>query len=392
MYRRWLNSKMGQFLIVSLLLSFVLILRLRGSIFRLAPDASYDIFSDTRNHPFSSIFSFADGYLSILPRLMAHVVVIAPIEYTAILSSSFTSLFWILAGLTVYFCMKELVKSWQWSILAALMVVLVPSARESSLGNIGNVRWQLFIILAVAGSSPYFVSKFSKSLIFIAFITGLSHPLAIIATIPLAFQYISSGATMRKKLGGPLLAVALTFLIQVGVHFRLGRGAIRGGITHWWANPPIFWLFNWLFPVFLCLFVVVLLFLANRGRISFESPTLSLAITGFLIGSISWIQGGIADRYFVVPTVLGWIALILLYTSSRQQFPKVSIAIFLPIALVLTLGAFKWFGPSSFIDSGPTWSSEVRRLKIVCRESPTAFVEATLSAGSAEILCTNLAD
>ena len=370
----------------------LLVSRLRGAIFRLSPDASYDVFADARNHPFSSIFSFADGYLSILPRLMAHIIVIAPIEYTAIFSSFFTSFFWVLAGLTVYFSINEMVKSWQLSILASLMVVLVPSARESSLGNIGNVRWQLFVILAVAGASPYFVSRFSNSFVLIALITGLSHPLAIIATIPIVFQYIFGAATIRKKLSGPLLTVAFTFLIQIGIHFRLGRGAIRGGITHWWANPPIFWLFNWLFPVSLCLFVVVLFFVANKAKISSELPTLSISMTGFLIGLISWIQGGIADRYFVVPTVLGWIALISLYNSSKQQFPKVSNLIFLPISLVLAIGVFKWFGPSSYIDSGPTWSSEVERGRIECLNTGVATIDLQMPVGTTEVPCSDLED
>jgi len=386
------NRRYWTYLFLASLYSVLLAFRLKGAIFRLSPDASYDIFDDARNHPFSSIFSFSDGYLSILPRLMAHIIVIAPVEYTAIFSSSFTSLFWIFSGLTVYFCTNELVNSKRWSILAALMVVLVPSARESSLGNIGNVRWQLFIILAVAGSSPYFVAKFSKLLILIALITGLSHPLAVIAIIPIAFQFINSAEPMRKKLKGPLLAVGCTFLIQVGIHFRLGRGAIRGGITHWWANPPIFWLFNWIFPIALCLFIVVLFFATNRVSRNIASPTLTLAVTGFLIGLISWIQGGIADRYFVVPTVLGWIAFISLYKSSKQKFPFASALAFFPVALLLLIGSYKWFGPSSYINSGPTWSSEVERGRVECLKTGAATIELQMPVGTTEVPCSDLED
>ena len=321
---------------------------------------------------------------------MAHIIVMAPIEYTAIFTSSFTSLFWILAGLTVYFCTNEVVGSWQWSILASLMVVLVPSARESSLGNIGNVKWQLFIILAVAGSSSYFVSKYSKLLILIAFMTGFSHPLAIIATIPIIFQFINAAAPMRKKLRRPLMVVWVTFLVQSGIHFQTGRGAMRGGTTHWWANPPTFWLFNWIFPVGLCLFVIILFLVTNRESRCITSPTLTLAITGFLVGLISWIQGGIADRYFVVPTVLGWVALILLYKSSRKRFPFVSVFTFFPIALLLAVGTYKWFGPSSFINSGPTWSSEVERGRAECFKTGAETIELQLAIGTTEVQCNYL--
>jgi hypothetical protein len=36
--------------------------------------------------------------------------------------------------------------------------------------------------------------------------------------------------------------------------------------------------------------------------------------------------------------------------------------------------------------------SEVERLRVVCKEEPTEIVQATLSAGVAEIRCKNLTD
>ena len=365
---------------------------MRGAILRLTPDASYDIFSEARNRPFSSIFSFADGYLSLLPRMMAHVIVIAPIEYTALFSIMFTSLFWVIAGVIVAYCVKAEVKNSYWAVMAAIMVALAPGARESSLGNIGNVRWQVFIMLAVAGSSFAFVAKFPKTFFCIALITGLSHPLAVLATIPILISFVNPEYRRQKGRLAALVIVGITFLIQLAVFLRIGRGAIRAGITHWWSNPPIFWWFNWLAPIALAIFVAVIAIVVYKFGKSNSTMAVSLALTSFAIGSVSWVQGGIADRYFVVPTVLSWCALVLLFVNIRTYLPKLSSLIFLSIALVFAFACFKWFGPSSYLNSGPTWQSEVTRLRAICKENPTEIVQATLSAGVAEIRCKNLTD
>ena len=392
MYRRWLNNSFLRFIALSALLGLTMLFRMRGAVLRLTPDASYDIFSEARNRPFSSIFSFADGYLSLLPRAMAHMIVIAPIEYTAFFSIMFTSLFWVIAGVIVSYCVKAEVKNSYWAVVAAIMVALAPGARESSLGNIGNVRWQVFIMLAVAGSSYAFVAKFPKSFLSIALVTGLSHPLAVLATIPILISFLDIDARRQKNRVVALIIVGFTFLIQAPIHLRLGRGAIRGGITHWWSNPPIFWWFNWLVPIALAIFVAVIAIGVYKFGKSNSMMAVSLAMTSFAIGSVSWVQGGIADRYFVVPTVLSWCALVVLFVNIRTFLPKLSSLIFLSIALVFAFACFKWFGPSSYLNSGPTWQSEVTRLRAVCKESPTEIVQATLSAGVAEIRCKNLTD
>ena len=392
MYRRWLNNSLLRFLALSALLGLIMLFRMRGAILRLTPDASYDIFSEARNRPFSSIFSFADGYLSLLPRMMAHVIVIAPIEYTALFGIMFTSLFWVIAGVIVAYCVKAEVKNSYWAVMAAIMVALAPGARESSLGNIGNVRWQVFIMLAVAGSSFAFVAKFPKTFFCIALITGLSHPLAVLATIPILISFVNPEYRRQKGRLAALVIVGITFLIQLAVFLRIGRGAIRAGITHWWSNPPIFWWFNWLAPIALAIFVAVIATVVYKFSKSNSTMAASLAITSFAIGSVSWVQGGIADRYFVVPTVLSWCALVVLFVNIRTFLPKLSSLIFLSIALVFAFACFKWFGPSSYLNSGPTWQSEVTRLKVVCKENPTEIVQATLSAGVAEIRCKNLTD
>jgi hypothetical protein len=64
--------------------------------------------------------------------------------------------------------------------------------------------------------------------------------------------------------------------------------------------------------------------------------------------------------------------------------------VLIPIILVLSLGAFKWFGPSSYIDSGPTWSSEVERGRAECLNTGAKTIELQLSVGTTEVPCVDL--
>jgi hypothetical protein len=117
-----------------------------------------------------------------------------------------------------------------------------------------------------------------------------------------------------------------------------------------------------------------------------------ISIAGLLLGLVSYVMGGIADRYFVAPTVLGWVALLLLFSDIRPKFPKLSLMVLVPIILVLSLGAFKWFGPSSYINSGPTWSSEVERGRIECLNTGAATIDLQMPVGTTEVPCSDLED
>jgi hypothetical protein len=64
------------------------------------------------------------------------------------------------------------------------MVVFVPSASESSIGNFGNAKWQLFILAAVISATPSFYQRFKWPSILIFLVSGLSNPVAILTVIP----------------------------------------------------------------------------------------------------------------------------------------------------------------------------------------------------------------
>ena len=368
----------------------LLLFRLRGSIFRLPADPGYYIFQGVRKDSFRNLFTLETDYIYFLERFAALIVVAFPIELTAIVSSLLTSLIWVTTAITVSAITKQLTRSSLLSFAAGLMVVLVPAASESSIGNIGNIKWQVLIALTVVGSSTHLLSTRKYLVWALALIAGFTHLLALVAAIPLLAGSFSLDKNISKTSRVAFGLISASFICQFLVHYQTGNGLLREQKLYYWSGIPIFWLFNLVFPVALCggvAFTAIALrrFTAERFPASFL-----ISIAGLLLGLVSYVMGGIADRYFVAPTVLGWVALLLLFSDFRPKFPKLSLIVLLPIVLVLSLGAFKWFGPSSYINSGPTWSSEVERGRIECLNTGATTIELQMPIGTAEVPCVDL--
>jgi hypothetical protein len=372
--------------------SFLLMLRLRGSIFRLPADPGYSIFEGVRRGSFSNLLSLDADYFNFLERFVALFVVVFPIEFTALASSLITSLVWISTAVAITAIAKRVTNSSILAIMAGLMVVLVPAASESSIGNIGNIKWQMFIALTVTGSSTHLLATKKYFVWALTLITGFTHPLALIGAIPLLARSFSVDKSVVRTSRIAFGLATASFICQFLVHQQSGAGLVRGQITYWWSGIPIFWLFNLVFPLTLCGGVAVTAIVLRKFASDRFPSSFLIALAGLLTGLVSYAQAGIADRYFVAPTVLGWVALLLLFSDVRARFPKLSLVVLIPIILVLSLGAFKWFGPSSYIDSGPTWSSEVERGRIECLNTGAATIDLQMPVGTTEVPCSDLED
>ena len=323
--------------------SFLLMLRLRGSIFRLPADPGYSIFEGVKRGSFPNLLSLDADYFNFLERFVALIVVVFPIEFTALASSLITSLIWVSTAVAITAIAKKATNSSLLAILAGLMVVLVPAASESSIGNIGNIKWQMFIALTVTGSSTHLLATRKCFVWALTLITGFTHPLALIAAIPLLARSFSLDKSVARTSRIAFGLAAASFICQFLVHQQSGAGLVRGQITYWWPGIPIFWLINLVFPLALCAGVAITA-IAFRGFTTDRLPTSFLiSFAGLLTGLVSYAQAGIADRYFIAPTVLGWVALLFLFSDIRPKFPKLSLVVLVPIVLVLSLGAFKWF-------------------------------------------------
>ena len=368
----------------------LLMFRLRGSILRITPDPGFSIFYGVRREKFGNLFSFGNGYFNLLERIVARIVVTFPIEFTALISSLLTSLIWIFTAVAITAIAKQVTSSSIIAFAAGLMAILVPSASESSIGNIGNIKWQALIALTVVGSSTHLLTTRKYLVWVLALITGFTHPLTLIAAIPLLARSFSVDKSVARTSRIAFGLSTASFICQFLVHQQSGAGLVRGQITYWWSGIPIFWLFNLVFPLALCGGVAVTAIVLRKFASDRLPSSFLISLAGLLTGLISYAQAGIADRYFVAPTVLGWVALLFLFSDIRPKFPKLSLVVLTPIILVLSLGAYKWFGPSSYIDSGPTWSSEVERGRAECFNTGAKTIELQLSVGTTEVPCVDL--
>ena len=253
-------------------------LRLRGGILRIPPDPGFDLLNQARPIGRFSFFDISGSYLSITPRIIGKISAFVPVEYAAIISSLFTLLLWSLSATITFFVIKQITKSMVVALLSGLVVVLNPAAGESSIGNYGNAIWQIYIVMSLVFSVAEFPKKFNIPVYLLALVGGLSHPWAVLTLIPLIGSMPNSSKQHRAVQKNLLLITLLTFGIQLAVFLGTGSSAARAGVTYWWANMPIFWSFNWLFPIALSISVILLnLIISNRQeKTDLVQPTLHL--------------------------------------------------------------------------------------------------------------------
>lgn len=385
-----IKSPWLEYLLLGLIFGLAISLRIRSALFRLPPDPGYYMFDDARHASFWKVFSYNswEGYISILPRLIALSTTQFPLAYTAILASLITTFIWASTAVVVFAVVRVLTKSTFLALLGSAMVVFVPSASESSIGNFGNAKWQLFILTTVISACPNFIIRFKWTSVAIFLVSGLSNPLAIVAVIPL-LAALKNGSSKTSGISRILVScIAFTFAIQLLAFRASGAHRVRPQIVHWkWGGFPIFWNFNFLFPILLSTLVVVIVFIAFVMGYKFMWTPLSIGATSLVIIAISYAQGGLADRYFVVPTVLSWLSLILLFHYAFGLAKYLLGALVLTTTSIFLIASVTWFQASSYLNSGPTWSSEISRIRIECLQTGSEWVDVNLSLGSVEVRC-----
>lgn len=253
-------------------------LRLQGGILRIPPDPGFDLLKQARPIWRFSFFDVSGSYLSIIPRIIGKISAFAPVEYAAMISSLFTLLLWSLSATITYLAIKQITKTTVVALLCGLVVVFNPAAGESSIGNYGNAIWQIYIVMSLVFAVAEFSKKFNTPVYLLALVGGLSHPWAVLTLIPLIGSMPNSSKQHRAVQKNLLLITLLTFGIQIAVFLSTGSSAARAGVTYWWANMPIFWSFNWLFPIALSISVILLnLIISNRQeKTDSLQPTLHL--------------------------------------------------------------------------------------------------------------------
>ena len=368
----------------------LLILRGWNSLDRIPADPGYGWILRASNDGFTSIAT-SDPYFRLQELTVAWMVSLFPVAIHALLLSALSHLAWALGAAVVAWTILKMFNSWLTGILAGLLVVLAPHAAESVLGNHGNVRWILLIVLVTVVSVPPEFRHKGIGVALLALITGLSNPIAGVCLLPLAMRGIARRQVHpNDKFVGGWLAISVT--LQVSQAFMNDfLGGYSNKTTTPWDGMGVFWWSGLLGPIVIAFTALILIMVCKeRDRTSLELPR-SLAIMSLVIHGASYFLGGIADRYFVAPMTLSLMALLLALNHLALQGRRHWRLAYVILVLLFLVPALKWFSASTYLVSGPSWSSEIERARSLCDRNAQSILQVSLSSGGRqELSCDDL--
>jgi len=374
------------------LIAFFLCLARTGNAFdRLVPDPGIDFIVEAYSHNLLNIFSNFDGYINLAPRLIGEVLSHIPLEYGAILSSVLTAVVWACSSLIVWSATSEISGSRLTAFICAISVPLIFAASESSINNVWNIKWILLPTAAVVLAAPIFQRERKFVTTSLLLLTGLSHAYIIILTVAFLCYLVIKRKPSKHSLKVGFLLIAMSVLQFIA--FATSSTAFQkyGQNTYTpWPNSGVFWHSVWLVPVALSLTSVVGQLMLTRRPWVDQSELSLITFQALAITMISYFQFGIKDSPSVATVGLSTIGVILLFNLTRKRHRTVSsIAIGLALICAGTLSA-KFFPSSSWLSSGPRWSSTVRSAHETCKQQSDDTVEIQSVMYSVEVSCARL--
>lgn len=357
---------------------------------RIGADTGYTYVPDAVKGNLSTLFKPFPEYFEISGRAAAEIVAIFPIRYHALASSTVVNFIWVALGLFICAVIFQETSDRVVSFLAGLVLIVTPHANESSLGNIGMIKFPLTAAVAVAFCSSRAIVKYPKLIALVALMAGLSQPILIVTLLPILWLLRSHDSSLRRKVLGLLVVVLGTFiaqLLKVGLSTAI-KGRSGSSVKSLWPGMGLFWYSGIFFPTLFALFIFALNTVKpirfskfNQIRYFLGASTIALAVSCF-------VMGGIADRYFVAPMTLASICGILFVVDFVDIFKKIRFFTIVIAFVVALVPIVHWFEAGWYLTSGPTWTSQIDRATKFCRGHPDLEVELLVSpSGYSEVSC-----
>lgn len=364
--------------------AFLITWRSSGALGRLPSDPGYDYFADAWTRGPVAIFGL-DPYLHFCSRIIAYVISFLPLDAQTFVTGHLVNLIWVgcATGLAVIIARES--GSSIVGVAAGLALILNPAARESALANVGNVKWPLTVLAVACCASPSILRRRRWWVAALLLILGISHPLAVLVVIPLLLNVVWDRRIERSTLLLPLVIAVVTFLVQVAIvgwdRSTGGHGSSR--FLRPWPGMGGFWWFGWVSPAIVAIVAIVLSVRRSRRGERRMQLAITLSVTALFLGVASYVLGGIADRYFIAPMVLGWVAAALIMQTYWRSGHVALRALVVVGAVAFALPAARWFPAGGWLTSGPLWSDEVAAVRATCLADPDAIVRIGVSPSSA---------
>jgi hypothetical protein len=364
--------KIHRLSLLVLIASFsILNLRTLHSIVRFPADPGYDYLFSGATNGIQSWFDL-DPYVHFGAHFLSWLASFAPLENQAIVLATFVHFAWSLLAVAILVVLNREGFSEFVSLLSALTLVLCPAASESSLANVGNIKWPLliFALILVSSNQLKHSPKLSGAYLFL---TGITNPLMAVVFLPLLMNFFGTDKTDRKTFLIPTMGMLTSFGIQAITVGSSGLSRGTGGIKVLapWPGMGMFWWFGLISPTIICL---ITLLVNPLIHVHMKSTLITrIAVVAPVLALGSYLYGGIGDRYFVAPMVISWIVSLVLINElgsrlKRSQFMAISVA----TLLIFLIPTIKWFNSSWYLTAGSTWSEEVNLARIICSSGPNS--------------------
>ena len=370
--------------------------RIISSYNKLASDPSYDFVEEVNRLGLRSFVSGSEGYLQIGPRVIAYLAHWFPVRNQAVILSAITTLIFISCALIINRALTLQTKSTFIGYISGAILLLIPAASESTVGNHGSVKWSIVVVLCVVLICPVFIEKHPNSTVTIAIISTLCSPLSILASGYLFYYLILHRKSSDRKFVAVFLSIFLITFIQFLYWFFSGKGThIYGGDIRYspWTGMGQFWWSLLLTPPIFIGGSILLIILGKLlyPKINIEQ-VIFLAISAALISISSFVTTGIKDSTAVAWQSLSWILVVL---TLHEVTPRLKPKVFGYVAIALTSAFFirsieKWYSASWYLTDGQEWLLLVDESKQQCESNNSNTENIKLLLSTVEINCNDI--
>ena len=335
------------------------------------------------------------GYLLVLPRLLAGVVALVPVEQWALATNLLAALIAGVVGALAFAVVRRFGLGWVASVVIGLLPVVVPVVGFEAINALGSSYMLLLylstLVLAFPLRSHVVSWPMTIAVAVLLLLTTLTIPTAGVFLALIVEQVVRRAVPWRAGAvwaGVILLGLVAQVLTALGAEKPRAINASGDSFREWVDSVPetilTFWPglrlesydFFGVFPVsplpitgaIVALAILIGgLVLVVRGGDGMVAIGL-LLITGVVVGAVPTIIGGSNNRYFVVPLLL-WAAaaMVALDPLARRSRP------WMVAIVVVIVGAVWWSAlPASWFRTmpAPPWQDEVLRVENACMADP----------------------
>jgi hypothetical protein len=374
-----------------------ILIRTRHSISYFPADPGYELVRQALEKPLTQIFSdYNWQYFYVIPRFLCEIVILFPVKFHALVMGILINLVWVLCALFIKLVISQTTSSNRIGLVSGLILMLSPVASESSLGNYGNVKWPLTVLIVVCFTSQELVTNKFKWLIPLTIAIGLSTPLLFVCIIPLMINQVKHKFIEWRKSVSLIMICLATSMAQVFASGGLSSAAKGWGSSRIYSLSGLgkFWWFGQTAPILFSLAAILGIYVNKNLARDRRSMILGTSLSAITIALLSFYLGGVADRYFTAPLTLSLIALLISLTINPWKKTSLISRIITTLLLVVILvPTVKWFDAGWYLTSGPTWMSEVKKATQVCSDGQFTEVSLHVSPSGMEVLnCKHLSN